>query len=81
MLNGCEDILFQHFNGLLLTNLVIFVTNISGNRKSWRYWHANQVHLCTVGTFSSQFITHLSITFGLTVAEAIDSFLVLHNGF
>ena len=75
MLHGVGHILVEHFHNLLLANLIVLVAAVGGDGESWRHGYPDQVHLGKVCTFTTKFLTHLSVTFGLSVAEEIDSFL------
>ena len=57
---------------------VIFGAHFSRNGETWRNGDTNQVHLRKVGSFTTEQLSHLSVTFGLFVTESIDSFRVRH---
>ena len=70
------DIIFQQFYDLLLSDSIVFVTCVSSNSKTWRYWYSDKVHLGQIGTLATECLAHLRITFGLSVSEGINSFFV-----
>ena len=78
VLNGCQYIVVQEFHDLLLTYLIILVADVSRNGESRRYRYTYQVHLGAVGTFTTQLLAHLGITFGLTVTKGVNAFFVVH---
>ena len=80
MCNRCIDVVLKQFYDFILTYLVIFVTGIRRDSETWRYGNTDMVHFCKVCTFSAQYLTHLSISFGLSVAEGVYTFLT-HNVF
>ena len=74
VLHGCHHVVVQQFHDLLLSYLIVLVTAISSNCETWRNGNTNQVHLSKVSPLTTKFLTHFCISFGLTVAEKIDSF-------
>ncbi len=52
---------------------VVFGTYFGGDRKARRNRDSHEVHLCQVGAFAAEQLTHLAVTFGLLVAERVDS--------
>ena len=78
VLYSCHNVVVQQFHNLLLTNLIVLVTTIGCDCETWRNGNTNQVHLSKVCTLTAQFLTHLCITFGLTITEEVNSFLA-HN--
>ena len=75
VLNSCHHVVVQDFHNLLLTNLIILITAVCSDCKTWRNGHTNVIHLGKVCTLTTQFLTHLCVTFGLSVTEEINSFL------
>ena len=78
MSNGCINVLLKDFDNLLLSNLIILITSIGCDGETWRNRDSNVIHLCQVGTLATKQFAHLRITFSLSVAEGINTFLT-HN--
>ena len=78
MSHGSLHLVLKEFLDFLLAHLIIFVTSIGGNGEAWRYWHADEVHLCKVSTLATESLTHLCVTLSLSVSKCINSFFV-HN--
>ena len=57
-----------------LSFLEVFITNVCSDSESWRYWYADKVHFRQVGTLTSEQVSHVCLTFSLTIAEGINSF-------
>ena len=74
---GIHFILKQFFD-FLLPYLIILITAISSDCEAWRHWHTDEVHLSKVCTFTAESLAHLRITFCLSIAEGVNSFLS-HN--
>ena len=75
VLDSSHHVVVQEFHNLLLSYLIILVTAIRSDCKTWRHGHSNVVHLGKVSTLTTQFLTHFCVTFGFSVAEQINSFL------
>ena len=75
MLNGSSHLVVEELHDFLLPYLVVLITAVCSNRKTRRNRHTDQVHLGKVRTFASERLSHLGITFSLTVTEGINSFL------
>ncbi len=53
--------------------------NLRRNGKTRGHGDADEVHLREVGALTAQQLTHFTVSFGLFVAECVDSFNVCHN--
>ena len=78
--NSCIHFVLKQFYDFILTHLVIFITGVCSDGEAWRNRHANVIHFSKVCTFTAQQFTHLSISFSLSVAEGVNTFLT-HNVF
>ena len=74
MSDGIFNFFLNKFYYCIAAFLGVFGTHFSGDGKSGRNGHSQQVHLGKVGTFAAKKISHLGIAFGFTVAECINSF-------
>ena len=75
MLYGCHHVVVKQLHNLLLTYLIVFITAVSSNCETRRNGHTNVVHLSKVSALATEFLTHLCITFGLTITEEVNSLL------
>ena len=75
VLHSGHDVVVQQLHDLLLTNLIVLITTICGDCETWRNRHTNVVHLSKVSTLTAKFLTHLCVSFGLTITEEVNSFL------
>ena len=71
-----HHLILEEFLDFLLTHLIILVTSISCDGETWRNRYTNKVHLGEVCTLTAKSFTHLRISFGLSIAECINSFFV-----
>ena len=69
-----HHLVMEQLHDLLLTYLIIFITGVCSDRKSRWYRNSQKIHLSKVGSFASQPLTHLCISFGFTIAEKVNSF-------
>ena len=79
MLNSSEDFFLKKSNNLVLSNLIILVTNIGCDCETRRNRYTNEVHFRKVCALTTKQVSHVSFSFSLTVTEGIDTFLVFHN--
>ena len=70
---------FKNFNNFFFTEFEILITNVSNDCKTWRTWYSNKVHFGKVSTFTTKQISHICLTFGLSVTKGINSFFVFHK--
>ena len=68
-------VVLQQLDNLVLTYLVILVTGVGGDGEPGRHGHSDEVHLSQIRTLAAQCLSHLGVTFGLSVAESVNSFL------
>ena len=75
VLHGSGHVVVEQLHDFLLSHFVILVAAVGRDGESRGNGHADEVHLGQVGTFTTKFLTHFSITFGFSVAKGINSFL------
>ena len=62
-------VILQQLNYFSLAQTIVIVTSVCGNSETGRNGYTNQVHLSQIGTFTTEQILHVCLTFGLTVTE------------
>ncbi len=76
LLDSLFHIRLAQVDHLLFAELEIFGTNIGCYSETGRHGDADKIHLREVGTFTAEQLFHLAVTFGLFVAERVDTFYV-----
>ena len=79
MFHAGLDLVFQQGYDLGFSRGVILVAGFRGDCETGRNGNANQVHLCQVGAFAAQQVTHVGAAFCLAVSESVNSFSVCHS--
>ncbi len=74
--SGLYFFLYQLYYRLTTVESV-FVAYFGSNGEARRHRHTQKIHLSKVGTLATEKVSHLGITFGLAIAERIDSFHLL----
>jgi len=69
---------FDQFDDALFAEGIIFGAHFGRDRETRRHRNADQVHLRQVGSLAAEQLSHLSVAFGLLVAEGIDSLRFWH---
>ncbi len=70
----CSHIRFQ-FRSVTAAQPIVLGAAFGGDGETCGNGHAQKVHLCQVGAFATQQLSHLAIALGVLSAKAIDSFL------
>ena len=76
--NGLFNFILQQSNDFILPHFIIFRTNFCRYCKARRNRNPYKVHFCKVGTFPTQKVSHIGLSFCLAVTKGINSFFV-HN--
>ena len=76
--NGLFNFVLQQSNDFILPHFIIFRTNFCRYCKARRNRNPYKVHFCKVGTFPTQKVSHIGLSFCLAVTKGINSFFV-HN--
>ena len=79
VLDGLLHVGTQQVDDRLLAVGVVFGADLRGDGESGRNGNANEVHLGEVGTLAAEQFAHFAVSFGLLVAEGIDTFNVCHS--
>ncbi len=59
-------------DNLVASVLCVFCADFCSDGEARRYGHSEEIHLGKVSTLAAEKISHLGITFGLSVAERIN---------
>ena len=62
-------VVLQQLYNFSLAQTIVIVASVCGNGETGRHGYTNQVHLSQIGTFTTEQISHVCLTFGLTVTE------------
>ena len=68
--------ILKKFLDFFLTYLIILITSVSCDSETWRNRYTDKIHLSEVCTLTAKNFAHLRISFGLSIAERINSFFV-----
>ena len=71
----------EHLDDGLLAMSIVLGANLRRDGESRRYGDADEVHLGEVGSLATEQFTHFAVSFGLFVAEGVDTFNVCHSFF